>query len=98
MEDDRRGSSIKLPLLDIKKPRVGVDGEILVKHHPNANNDIVSIIESEGGEAVCAGSGGLLPVRYVQQGIQLSVICPDRIMAMMMNKAAIAVIETLPQA
>ena len=27
-------------------------GEILVKYHPGANNDIVSIIESEGGEAV----------------------------------------------
>lgn len=41
-----------LPLLDIKKPKVGVVGEILVKYHPNANNDIVSIIEQEGGEAV----------------------------------------------
>ena len=34
------------------KPKVGVVGEILVKYHPNANNDIVGIIESEGGEAV----------------------------------------------
>lgn len=42
----------KLPLDDIKKPRVGVVGEILVKYHPTANNDIVGIIESEGGEAV----------------------------------------------
>ena len=37
---------------DVKKPKVGVVGEILVKYHPNANNDIVGIIESEGGEAV----------------------------------------------
>ncbi len=35
-----------------EKPKVGVVGEILVKYHPNANNDIVGIIESEGGEAV----------------------------------------------
>ncbi|MFV0518337.1 MAG: acyl-CoA dehydratase activase-related protein [Aminipila sp.] len=41
-----------LPLTDIKKPKVGVVGEILVKYHPNANNDIVNIIEKEGGEAV----------------------------------------------
>ncbi|WP_207710489.1 2-hydroxyacyl-CoA dehydratase [Aminipila butyrica] len=41
-----------LPLLDIQKPKVGVVGEILVKYHPTANNDIVSIIENEGGEAV----------------------------------------------
>jgi predicted nucleotide-binding protein (sugar kinase/HSP70/actin superfamily) len=42
----------KLPLRDIKKPRVGVVGEILVKFHPTANNDIVSLLESEGAEAV----------------------------------------------
>ncbi|MDO4745242.1 MAG: acyl-CoA dehydratase activase-related protein [Bacillota bacterium] len=42
----------ELPLRDIKKPKVGVVGEILVKYHPNANNDIVGIIEQEGGEAV----------------------------------------------
>lgn len=44
-----------LPLLDIKKPRVGLVGEILVKYHPTANNDIVSIIEKEGCEAVMPG-------------------------------------------
>ena len=41
-----------LELLDLKKPRVGVVGEILVKYHPTANNDIVDIIEKEGAEAV----------------------------------------------
>ena len=41
-----------LELLDIKKPRVGVVGEILVKYHPTANNDIVSILEQGGAEAV----------------------------------------------
>ena len=34
-------------------------GEILVKYHPNANNDIVSIIEKEGGEAVVPDLSGL---------------------------------------
>lgn len=42
----------ELPLRDIKKPRVGLVGEILVKFHPTANNQIVDIIEREGGEAV----------------------------------------------
>lgn len=42
----------ELPLLDIQKPRVGLVGEILVKFHPTANNQIVDIIEAEGGEAV----------------------------------------------
>jgi predicted nucleotide-binding protein (sugar kinase/HSP70/actin superfamily) len=41
-----------LPLRDVKKPRVGVVGEILVKFHPTANNDIVALLENEGAEAV----------------------------------------------
>ncbi len=41
-----------LEILDIKKPRVGVVGEILVKFHPTANNDIVNLLENEGAEAV----------------------------------------------
>jgi len=44
-----------LPLLDIKKPRVGLVGEILVKFHPDANNNVVDIVEAEGGEAVMPG-------------------------------------------
>lgn len=44
-----------LPLLDVKKPRIGLVGEILVKYHPTANNDIVRIIEQEGCEAVMPG-------------------------------------------
>lgn len=42
----------RLPLLDIKKPKVGVVGEILVKFHPTANNHIVELLEKEGAEAV----------------------------------------------
>ena len=41
-----------LPLKPIKKPRVGVVGEILVKFHPTANNHIVETIEKEGAECV----------------------------------------------
>ncbi|MDR1066240.1 MAG: 2-hydroxyacyl-CoA dehydratase [Clostridiales bacterium] len=41
-----------LPLRNVKKPRVGVVGEILVKYHPTANNDIVALLENEGAEAV----------------------------------------------
>ena len=37
------------------KPRVGVVGEILVKFHPTANNEVVKVIESEGCEAVVPG-------------------------------------------
>jgi predicted nucleotide-binding protein (sugar kinase/HSP70/actin superfamily) len=41
-----------MPLRDIELPRVGVVGEILVKYHPTANNDIVTLLENEGAEAV----------------------------------------------
>ncbi len=36
----------------IKKPRVGIVGEILVKYMPLANNKLVELLEREGAEAV----------------------------------------------
>lgn len=36
----------------VKKPRVGVVGEILVKYMPLANNHLVELLEKEGAEAV----------------------------------------------
>lgn len=45
-----------LPLKDDRsKPRVGVVGEILVKFHPTANNQVVDLIEREGCEAHVPG-------------------------------------------
>lgn len=41
-----------IEIIDTVKPKVGIVGEILVKYHPTANNDIVRIIENEGGEAI----------------------------------------------
>lgn len=37
---------------DLKKPKVGVVGEILVKFLPSANNYLVELLEAEGAEAV----------------------------------------------
>jgi len=43
----------RLPIYeDLKKPRVGVVGEILVKYSPSANNYLVNLLEAEGAEAV----------------------------------------------
>ena len=43
----------QLPIYeDLKKPRVGVVGEILVKYMPLANNHLVDLLEKEGAEAV----------------------------------------------
>lgn len=41
-----------LPRNSVKKPKVGIVGEILVKFSPLANNRIVELLESEGAEAV----------------------------------------------
>ena len=42
----------RIPIKDIKKPRVGVVGEILVKFSPAGNNYLVELLEAEGAEAV----------------------------------------------
>lgn len=42
-------------ITDVKKPRVGLVGEILVKFHPTANNSVVEVVENEGAEAVMPG-------------------------------------------
>ncbi len=48
-----------LPLFtEERKPRVGIVGEILVKYHPDANNQAVNVIENEGCEAAIPGMMG----------------------------------------
>ncbi len=44
-----------LQLTNTIKPKIGLTGEIFVKFNPYANNQIVNIIEKEGGEAVMPG-------------------------------------------
>ena len=42
-----------IPISDVRKPRVGIVGEILVKFMPAANNHLAELLEAEGAEAVC---------------------------------------------
>ncbi|MBR2527151.1 MAG: 2-hydroxyacyl-CoA dehydratase [Blautia sp.] len=42
----------KIPISNIKKPRVGIVGEILVKFMPAANNYLAELLEAEGAEPV----------------------------------------------
>jgi len=45
----------RIPIRNANKPKVGVVGEILVKFHPDANNNVMQVIVDEGGEAVMPG-------------------------------------------
>lgn len=38
--------------LDIRKPKVGIVGEILVKYHPTGNNQLAEVLEKEGAQVV----------------------------------------------
>ncbi len=42
----------ELEIVDVKKPRVALVGEIYVKYHPEANNNAVEMVEDEGAEVV----------------------------------------------
>ena len=37
---------------DLKKPRVGIVGEVLIKYHPFGNNNVAELLEKEGAEVV----------------------------------------------
>lgn len=58
--------------LDIKKPRVGVVGEILVKFLPAANNHLVDLLESEGAEAVVPDLLDFLLYCFYNQNFKVS--------------------------
>lgn len=58
--------------LDIKKPRVGVVGEILVKFLPAANNHLVELLENEGAEAVVPDLLDFLLYCFYNQNFKVS--------------------------
>lgn len=46
---------VALPRRPGRRDRVGIVGEILVKFHPDANNEVIRVVEAEGCEAVVPG-------------------------------------------
>ena len=62
----------QIETLDIKKPRVGVVGEILVKFLPAANNHLVELLESEGAEAVVPDLLDFLLYCFYNQNFKVS--------------------------
>jgi predicted CoA-substrate-specific enzyme activase len=63
LKDDMRrmvSDFAALPVDLTPRPKVGIVGEILVKYHSGANERLVDLIESEGGEAVVSDLGNFL--------------------------------------
>ena len=77
---------------DMVKPRVGIVGEILVKYHPNANNNLVNIIEEEGGEAVVPSFVDFFEYTFLNKIYNYSNLS-GTYKDMIVNKAAITFVE-----
>ena len=68
---DRGSISTRFPLDEtLRKPRVGVVGEILVKYMPLANNHLVDLLEARGGGGRRAGPDGLSELLRLQRRLQ----------------------------
>ncbi|MDO4555878.1 MAG: 2-hydroxyacyl-CoA dehydratase, partial [Lachnospiraceae bacterium] len=74
-----------LPRLDIKKPRVGIVGEILVKFLPDANNHLVELLESEGAEAVMPDLLDFLFYSFYNTNFKADYLGKSKFTAMMSN-------------
>ncbi|MBR3367445.1 MAG: 2-hydroxyacyl-CoA dehydratase, partial [Lachnospiraceae bacterium] len=56
-----------IPIIEERKPRVGIVGEILVKYAPAANNHLVELLEQEGAEAAVPDLMGFLLYCFYNQ-------------------------------
>lgn len=62
----------RIEIRSVKKPKVGIVGEILVKFLPAANNHLVELLESEGAEAVCPDLLDFLLYCFYNQNFKVS--------------------------
>jgi activator of 2-hydroxyglutaryl-CoA dehydratase/predicted nucleotide-binding protein (sugar kinase/HSP70/actin superfamily) len=84
-----------LPKLDrLRRPRIGVVGEILVKFHPEANGRIVELIEAEGGEAVVPDLYGFL-LYSSYNGIFRRKYLEGSLKEELLSRAGVALLERL---
>lgn len=82
----------ELEITDVVKPKVGLVGEILVKFHPTANNNVVDIVEAEGGEAVMPGLTDFILYCAYNQDFKYKYLSGSK-MAQTIGNAAIRAIE-----
>ncbi|GAB6087545.1 acyl-CoA dehydratase activase-related protein [Alkaliphilus crotonatoxidans] len=82
----------RFEITDKVKPKVGLVGEILVKFHPTANNDIIQIIEDEGAEAVVPDLTDFILYCVVNSEFNYRYLAGTR-KSMLTSKAIISIIE-----
>ncbi len=82
----------RLEIVNAVKPKVGLVGEILVKFHPTANNNVVRIVENEGAEAVMPGLTDFLLYCAYNQDYKYRYLSGSK-SAQLLGKAAIRIIE-----
>lgn len=81
-----------LKITDEVKPKVGVVGEILVKFHPTANNDIVGLLEAEGAEAVVPDLTGFL-LYCCYNSVQKTKYLGGKVKTKLLAQTGISIIE-----
>ena len=77
----------RLPIKDIRKPRVGIVGEILVKFLPDANNHLVDLLEREGAEAVMPDLLDFLFYSFYNSNFKAEFLGKSRKNAKLLNMA-----------
>jgi len=82
----------RLEIVSTPKPKVGLVGEILVKFHPTANNNVVRIVEDEGAEAVVPGLTDFLLYCAYNQDYKYRYLSGKK-SAQLLGRAAIRIIE-----
>ena len=82
----------QLEITDEVKPKVGLVGEILVKYHPTANNNVVELVEAEGAEAVSPSLMGFILYCAYNQDFKYKYLSGSRT-ANVVSKAIIKFIE-----
>ncbi|MCT8978454.1 2-hydroxyacyl-CoA dehydratase [Clostridium sp. CX1] len=82
----------ELEITDEVKPKVGLVGEILVKFHPTANNNVVSIVEAEGAEAVMPALTDFLLYSAYDSDYKYKYLSGSKL-SQILGNSAIAIIE-----
>ena len=78
----------------IKKPRVGIVGEVLIKYHPFGNNFVADLLEKEGAEVVLPDFMGFIKFMATHKVTFNNLLKTNPIVAKI-SKAAINLIDIL---